>query len=453
MDNLNMRELIADPDSWYEAWENTVEQEQTNFLLATIRETLPGDFNDTTDFNGVILDWLGSVYDAERDFETALAFLEEYAQRQPVLYAESSAYFAGYFTDFYYFTGRPDAVRPQYELFLADPCMQVDELMEFHKKLWLWGSYDWAAGLAKNSYGPVLNSPKVFEWVARDLATPALHEAFQKVWEQFIAGGKLDFSYAMEAAKEFEFGVGPEFWDHLAEVFKLAKEGAGAALPEKILLPSEENSYLTIALFQTYMHQKGMHFHTASIIMTSLFEFWMDEADKKKRKDAGPFYRLEKEAFDRYLSSRKKLFSLDIVEVCTTLWGSVFVYDFLLSRQFITAEVYDEAMQTIRELKSVMLSGIRRLLWRAGFIHKNWPRPDSITAEIFNEEAEAFEAGFREKHVPVPEKENPFDFNKATKKFFGAEKKVPSYEKISRPPRNPAKANAGKKHKKKKKKR
>jgi hypothetical protein len=257
----------------------------------------------------------------------------------------------------------------------------------------------------------------------------------------------------METAKEFGFDVGQAFWDNFAEVFKFAQAGAGAVLPEKILLPNEENSYLTIALFQTYLHQKGMHFHTASSIMSSLFEFWMDEADKKKRKGAGPFYQLKKEAFDRYLSSQKKLFFLDIVEACKTLWGAVFVYDFLLSRQFITAEVYDEAMQTVRELKSVMLNGMRRLLWRAGFIHKNWPRPDSITAETFSEEAEAFEAGFREKEVPVPEKENPFDFNQAAKKFFSVEKKVPSYEKIPRPPRNPAKANARKKHKKKKKKR
>ena len=448
MEDLHMRELIGNPDDWYEAWENTPLDESKDFLLATIREDLPDDFDETTDFNGVVLEWVGEVYEKQRDFITALEFLEEYAEKQPVLYADSAAYFAAYYLNFYFFTGEFEKVKAQYEFFLANPCDKVEETLEFHNKLWYWGRHEWALGLARSSYKPVFESPDIFDWVARELALPVLYDALQKAREQYEATGRVDFSEAEEVTKEFGFTIEKKVWKDFEHLFTAAPDDK--LLLEEMLNPSPENSHKLVTLFQLYMHRRGMHFHTASMIINDLYNFWKKEANKK-RLPAERFFRLEKNAFERHLGSHKKLFFINTTEAYKSLWGAMYVYDFLLSRQLVPQAVYDEALQTIRSLKSIVCKSGKHVLWTVGFIPKAWQKPDGMSTEEFEQEAALFERSFREPFEPDEETEPELDFKKAVNLLFEADKKVPAYEKKPRPPRNPANKASRKKKRKKKK--
>ena len=242
-------------------------------------ESLPNDWEEKTDFNGIILDWVGPLYEKEKDFRTALDFLEEYARWQPVLYAESAAYYAYYFYSYYFFTGELGKVKPQLELFLANPCDKMDETLSFHNALWYWGLHEWAVNLARHVYLPVFNDPNIFDWVAMELALPVLHDSLQKAWENYLQGGQLDLSASKETAKEFGFDMTAGIWDDFRRVFTAPADDE--KLQEEMLHPSEKNSHILITQFQMYMHRRGMHFHTASMIINDLYNFWSGKGTKK----------------------------------------------------------------------------------------------------------------------------------------------------------------------------
>ena len=71
------------------------------------------------------------------------------------------------------------------------------------------------------------------------------------------------------------------------------------------------------------------------------------------------------------------------------LWGSVYLYDFLLSKEIITDSMHRETIETVDVLKKHVIKAFRRSLWKYDFVHR-WTPPDSVSGDDFAAESELF---------------------------------------------------------------
>lgn len=51
-------------------------------------------------------------------------------------------------------------------------------------------------------------------------------------------------------------------------------------------------------------------------------------------------------------------------------WGMAYVYDFLYRYEYISKEVYDDAMEIINNIKVEIIEGNRKHLWEYNFVHE-----------------------------------------------------------------------------------
>ena len=72
-----------------------------------------------------------------------------------------------------------------------------------------------------------------------------------------------------------------------------------------------------------------------------------------------------------------------------TLWGSVYLYDFLLSREIIADSMYRDIMKSVGALKKDVIKAFRKSLWKYDFVHR-WTPPDSVSDDDFAAESELF---------------------------------------------------------------
>jgi hypothetical protein len=453
---MDMQALINDPDAWNETWEATPSGERQAFLLETIREELPEDFDYNTDLTGILLDWLGPAYESEKKFGLVISFLEEYRKAQPRLFKNEFHYFSDFLKRYYFFTGEKEKIKPVYQHYLGNPALDVDFTLDFHRELWLWGYDDWAGSLARKGYLPVEDDPDITDSAGRELATAVLADALDQAWQGFSKTGKLDLAAAKKAALEFGFDMDTEAWDMVADT--LCREPDCEQLNQELSHKEKMITWKLEILFQKYMRQRGMHFHVSFLIFQDVMHFWQE---KSKGKSQAPerYFLLDRDSFEQHLARKERLFSMLFDDMSKSLWGVVFVYDFLLATGLISGSLYQSALQNVRSLKATVLHHFSISLWKGGFIHKVWQKPDGIPASGHEAEATLFEESFLKTREEIPEAD--FSRRFSGKVEFGYDpfeipgqimgKDKPAYEKQPRPAKNPAKAAARKRRKKKKK--
>jgi hypothetical protein len=71
------------------------------------------------------------------------------------------------------------------------------------------------------------------------------------------------------------------------------------------------------------------------------------------------------------------------------LWGSVYLYDFLLSKEIVTDSMHRDIMETVDVLKKDVIKAFGTSLWKYDFVHR-WTPPDSVSDDDFAAESELF---------------------------------------------------------------
>ncbi|MCF8303810.1 MAG: SEC-C domain-containing protein [Bacteroidales bacterium] len=90
-----------------------------------------------------------------------------------------------------------------------------------------------------------------------------------------------------------------------------------------------------------------------------------------------------------------------------TLWGSVYLYDFLYAYHIIDEVVYKQFIENSRHIKAMVFARYTRSLWMAGFIHQ-WVKPNTVAEDEYKVEQKIFRKTFYVKYISISEFEEKF---------------------------------------------
>jgi len=148
---------------------------------------------------------------------------------------------------------------------------------------------------------------------------------------------------------------------------------------------------LTIqALFLKEMKNKNFHFVLSGRLWDKMRNFW-EEQTKKKKQRPNEYFSIRTDKFEQYLSTLSgDLFIDNSSEMIAILWGSVYIYDFLLSIDLISQATYNDFKETSKILKGKVIVQFTDDLWNSNFVHQ-WTKPESISEIEFREEEKIFQ--------------------------------------------------------------
>jgi hypothetical protein len=293
--------------------------------------------------------------------------------------------------DYYCFNRYRIEAEESFTFFSDNPEQDFDILLIAFKKLLFYQHHDILNRTIKNIYDTINNSYKLVEGAGLDLALykfdinleyyfdKAEHKGFNR---NEFAKSLLPYGFKLQettlSAIEnglFNFELSPE---HLIDSFK----------KQRIVF------YQTIqCLFQREMADKHFNFVLSGTLWNKMLNFW-DEQNNKQKSKPDEFFAVHADKFEKYLAKLAGDFFIDNKsEMIAVLWGSVYIYDFLLSKGMICQETFNSFKNTSRILKGKVIGQYTDILWNSDFIHQ-WEKPDSISEIEFQEEGKIFQKSF-----------------------------------------------------------
>ena len=399
--------FTQNPDAWYEAYETLDNSDQqAAFLLDTLRQPITQEDFDQSDLGGVLVDFVGDRFEREKRFEDTLDFLRQFEQLQPKLYAGEFHYYADNVFNYSCFSGQAEKAEPVIRFFKENPNADIDSFLPVQRAVWYWLKQDWGVQLAAETYQTVHAHTGYWGNPEIEMALAMHTSSLQTTYEQWQRTGILQMDTAISVAAEYHFTISDAITKRYAAALSTSLDTAIAASRF-----DEENRNDFMAelnlRFLVWMHNRGFPFYSAHLIWDSLANFW--EESQPKAKTAGRYFELKKQSFDRYVAGKRNLMFPQIEEIGATLWGAVFMYDFLGEHKLIDAVARESAQKAIAALKQDFFNGLESSAWKAAFVVKAWPKADSVSQIDFEADIAQFEASFIKPAVRVEKQGMPFD--------------------------------------------
>ena len=395
------------PDAWYEAYETLDNSDQqAAFLLDTLRQPITQEDFDRSDLGSVLIDFVGNQFEWEKRFEDTLDFLRQFEQLQPKLYAGEFHYYADKFFDYYCFSGQAEKAEPVIRFFKENPNAGIDSFLPVQRSVWYWLKQDWGVPLAADTCQPVREHGGYWGNPEIEMALAMHTSSLQTAYEQWQRTGTLKMAEANTVATEYHFVISDAIQERYAAALSTPLDTATAA--SQFAQEKRDGFMAELNLrFLVWMHNRGFPFYSAHLIWDSLVNYW--EELHPKAKAAVRYFELDKRSFDRYVAGKKNLMFPQIKEIGATLWGAVFMYDFLVNHNLIDAATWKRAQTAIAMLKQDFYTGLESAAWKAAFVVKAWPKADSVSQSAFEAEAAQFEDSFKTLAPPVGQQDIPFD--------------------------------------------
>jgi len=144
------------------------------------------------------------------------------------------------------------------------------------------------------------------------------------------------------------------------------------------------------------MQTLGFSFVLSGRIWDKVYELWETNVNKNQKKPAPEkYFNIHPDKFDKFLAQLSgDMFIDNKPEMIATLWGSVYVYDFLKTASVIDETVYNAFIQATKKLKGLVIGKFTSDLWNYNFVH-HWPKPKSISELEFTNEEKIFSISFK----------------------------------------------------------
>jgi len=183
------------------------------------------------------------------------------------------------------------------------------------------------------------------------------------------------------------------------------EKGFNSPLPEKAELVEIlsknvlEGLRLLEMLFVKYMYDKGFSTCFAKKIWDNIQALWCSkEGKKEKYVNFDKYFSISEASFGEQLEDiGSNYFGCNTKEVAATLWGSVFIYDFLKDVGLISANTHQDFLQLNNKAKSRFIVDNTGDLWIYDFVH-TWTKPESIGEKEFEAEHSLFRKSYDLKH-------------------------------------------------------
>lgn len=351
------------------------------------------EFQAQYDIGEIIIETHGHCVE-NKDFDKALRFGELLKTKQPQLYDEYFEFIDRFLVDYYCFKKEPQKVAQAFSRFAENPLKDYDMFSPVLEKLMYYQYKELANKVAEAKYEEVKNSDKLIGGAEVELAT-IIHFTNTEGYAQNIKAGK-DKEEAkkilLQASAGYEISIPDNLWELMNKVF-LNQDLTDEISETKFYEQRELCLRYLYVMLTNRMKSYGVSFFIGNKIWSNLVGYWNQNLKKTKTQIGfNDYFKADAAKYETYLNNElaTNFITGNDALFITVLWGSVYVYDFLLSLGLISQATYDNFKQIANELKGEKIIDMKTRLWENNFIHE-WGKPDSISEQEFEAEKRIFE--------------------------------------------------------------
>jgi len=358
---------------------------------------LPKEFEKNYDVGEVILETRGH-HETAKEFEKVLMFTDLIQRIHPKLYAEFFQYFDDFLVDYHCFHQNQEEAEKAFSNFYTKPLQSFDKLLLVLKKLLFYQHVDIVDKTIAHIFNKVKKSTKLIDGAEFDLSMYKYYINLEFFYKNTDINKGFDQTKFIKSVEKYDFVLKDEFLHSIIKGFF-----------DPIVIDSESihqfthnhrNFLLTLQnQFFLYMAERKFRFVLSGILWDSMLMFWEEQSENKKQKP-DKYFTPNIDILDKYLASLTgDFFTHDISEMIAVLWGSAYIYDFLLSIGLIDQATHNAYKKTSNVLKGKVIAQFTCDLWNSEFVH-HWVKPDSIAEDEFIEEGKLFRKSISFKPQP-----------------------------------------------------
>lgn len=368
-----------------EFWDKYINEDILDIFDETcdfFSQELPQEFLEEYDAIEVILETSGHQQTA-KNFDNVVKFIDIIKKYQPELYKESFNYLNDFLVDYYSFHQNRSKVDEAFSLFIDNPLNDYDSYLQAYRTILFYQHSELLNRAIVENYQVVSASNSILGG-AYDLAISMFYIILQETFEN--NNKELDKNDFISKLEKFDFELDEG-------VFSAVQKGLTQFQPNIDELNNLFDKDRLCALmllrgfFLRYMHERGFEFYLSGHIWDKMLNYW--EEENKKAKKFGSYINVTTDSFEKYLTTFSSMFIDNKPEMIATLWGSVYIYEFLYKLGIISTEVYQGFLKTTQKLKGKIIGRYTPDLWTSNFIH-HWQKPDTVSETEFNEEHKIF---------------------------------------------------------------
>ena len=371
---------ITDFDKWETEYKTSTEKHAYEMVLQAVGQTVPKDFSEPFTMSLLEIKDLLIFYNL---LDEAIDLINKIKTKQPAIYKKDFPYFENFSIIYYLYKKDTANLAKVLDQFVKNPEECMDYLFSIINDLIFYGHTDLAVDICKKVYEPVKNAEKILYSAELELSEAIFLDLMDQIYKKVKAKKDIDWDKLAKELDKYDF-IGQKVVEDIKPVILNGIKDEKEA--EKLFKKSHKSFLEDLAWeFGKYMHdEKNMDFACSQIIYSS---FLASFPQKKKADSIDKFFIINEEDFDGYLGELFGDFmAMEQSKAIAVLWGSIYVYDFLLAKKMISTETYKDALEKIKSLQTPILTEPDKSFWRYHFIYR-WTRPDGTSEKDFSNEA------------------------------------------------------------------
>jgi uncharacterized protein YecA (UPF0149 family) len=354
------------------------------------QEKLPEDFLNEYDYGDVILDVSGQ-YELAKEFDKLIRFLQLLKEKHPEIYQEFQEYLDDFFINYYCYHQQTVKLAEPVQAYMQEPDRKIDLLKPVYKKLLFYQQINYVRELSSlEMVNKISNSQEVLEGAETGFAITAFHLELEEIYLQYRSQGRFHWDKLQEKMAPYELYYEDSLFPALEKGLSAEQPNAGELEKERM---HEDFMFVLQGYFFKYLADRGFSFALSGHLWDLMLDLWDENSLISQRSD--PYFRLEEAALEKFLDRKSaSIFQDTSAEVAAFLWGSPYVYDFLLSAGLISQDDYQSFKHLANREKAVFIVYSIADLWEYNFVH-HWEKPSGISAEQFKAEKQLFEKSYQ----------------------------------------------------------
>ena len=357
-------------------------------------QDLPRDFIRKREYLDVVPEVTGQLED-NKEFDKLLRFINVLQSRQPKIYLELFEFLDIFLIDYHCYHQQYEKLQEPLNHFIQVPDRNPDVFISILHKLTYLGLLEYVAQMvAPSVFLSIDEEDEDLEELDYEISNSAYYLELEKQYLLSNSTQELNWDTLNRQLDQYDL-----FFDE--EHFSLLKKGFSAtSLSAEELnkaFPKEKEDFLLClqAVFLRHMHKKGFSFLISSSLWDQLEEFW-DEFNYNSNINDGAYFAVNLTDFSNYLNIRNRgclLYANPEKQQPSFIWGSAYVYDFLLASGFIDEKDYRAFLASQNEAKAEFIIENISELWTFTYVHQ-WPKPESLSQEAFEAEKRIFKKSY-----------------------------------------------------------
>lgn len=345
---------------------------------------LPDNFEEKYDFIEMISEILNN-HETNKKFDKVIEFHNLIKNVHPHLITNFGELSETFIMSYYTFCKNKFDIEKLFTQEVNKSLDSFDTFMDNFKKLIYYQHTDIIDNNILVKYQEAWDSDEIDVEDVRKLAVFKIYHTLEELYLNYLKTGSFEKNDFIKKLDEY----------------KIEKENNILNLYEKIFLEEKidveqihqllvEDQLKLIRLLEIHflksMLKKGFRFPTINCIWVIMGNYWL-----KNKTHNEPLFSINTEKFEEHLLELPDGFFSDTQsDAFGVIWGSVYIYDFLLENGIIKSEEYQVFLENNRTLKARYIVNYPHSLWEYNFVH-HWQKPNGISEMEFEQETLIFE--------------------------------------------------------------